>query len=369
MNPSKLPRYCSSCGALLALESRFCNQCGAPIEAIPPTQKAEVPSPAYQAPVPPAYTPAPPAYVVEPPRQEPKKPNRLPLILAIVFGGLACCCVCVVLARLGYNYLVDLDDEPTPLAEQATETPAPAPATAYPTEPPAPPSPTTPPGREASYSNVRFYYDPLIAQDVLAETVPGSNYADAPEFDLYPDHIHFTLIGYPLYQESIHNATISVYPADTYAAMNPSAAQVITDLKNLLATRPQSPPGDILPFLPIWNAAQLMQANMRYLDFQTGSGVRFVTQFGQDVYPIHNGGIFYTFQGLNSDGAYYISTILPVQNAVLPDPDTVVMDEAFYNNFKTYVEEMEILLSAQPDASFTPDLSLLDAMIQSISVR
>jgi hypothetical protein len=124
-----------------------------------------------------------------------------------------------------------------------------------------------------------------------------------------------------------------------------------------------------LPFLPIWNAAQIMQAHMRYIDFQNGSGVRYLAQYGQAAWPINNKDIFYTFQGLTHDGQTYISAIFPVSNPILPEAESVVVDDAFYNNFESYVQDIETQLDAQPDSSFTPSLSLLDQLIHTLVIH
>jgi hypothetical protein len=340
MNPNEATQYCTNCNAPVSPGARFCQQCGAPQGGTPAARR---------------------------------KPGRTLLILAALGIGLACCCVLVALIWGYFTFIASGEAEPTPLAGQASETPpselvvtvAPLPTEPEPTLAP----PTLAPGNEVSYGNVQFYYDPALAREVIPETVPESNYADAPPFDLHPEHIRFRFEGYPLFPNAFHMPQVLVYPAPEYAALNPSAAEEIASLQELLAQKPGTPPAGQLPFLPIFNAAQFIQANMRYLNFQNGSGLRFVTQFGQAAYPINSQATFYTFQGLTADGLYYVAAILPVSNPILPEESSVIVDDDFYENFDTYIQEIEILLSAQPDSSFTPSLALLDAMMESLSVR
>lgn len=43
-----------------------------------------------------------------------------------------------------------------------------------------------------------------------------------------------------------------------------------------------------------------------------GGGIRYLTQFGQAAGLITNPELFYTFQGLTDDGAYYVAAVFPV---------------------------------------------------------
>jgi hypothetical protein len=249
----------------------------------------------------------------------------------------------------------------------------PATATAQPTSEPAPsqpPSPTPVQLPSIEYNGVSFSYDPSLASQVLPENVPAVDYAEAPEWDLAPEHLSFQFVGYPLFPDAIHEPRIRVFPAQEYAALSPQAGQVIADLQTLLAQKPATlAPDQTLPFLPIWNAGQVLQANVAYLDFQNGNGVRFLSHYAQDVYPVSSRSLFYTFQGLTSDGRFYVSAVMPVSNAILPDENSVVVDQAFADNFSNYIAGLEQELSAAPASSFIPGLTLLDEMIASLLAK
>jgi hypothetical protein len=79
--------------------------------------------------------------------------------------------------------------------------------------------------------------------------------------------------------------------------------------------------------------------------------------------------MFYTFQGLTKDGAYYVALILPASNPALPPPESVPQDQAFYDNFTSYILETEQMLDSLGAGSYTPDLELLDEMVESIQVK
>jgi hypothetical protein len=115
----------------------------------------------------------------------------------------------------------------------------------------------------------------------------------------------------------------------------------------------------------------MMPPQVSYLDFQNGTGVRFLTQMGQAYYPINNRDLFYTFQGMTHDGKYYVAAILPVSHPSLPaDGSEIPGDDfnTFADNFETYAAEVAAQLDAEAADSFAPSIVLLDEMMQSLKV-
>ncbi|HEX9387675.1 MAG TPA: hypothetical protein VF918_15235, partial [Anaerolineales bacterium] len=55
------------------------------------------------------------------------------------------------------------------------------------------------------------------------------------------------------------------------------------------------------------------------ISFQNGQGVRFLTEYAQYAASANNHDLFYHFQGLTRDGAYYIIAILPITVPVLAE--------------------------------------------------
>ncbi|MDH5506537.1 MAG: hypothetical protein OEZ02_04890, partial [Anaerolineae bacterium] len=192
-----------------------------------------------------------------------------------------------------------VEDSPQPPAEaQATDVP--------PTDAP-----------DISYEGVSFSYDEAIAQFVNVETIAAVTDGEGPSWAVAPEHYRFSFVDYAL-ADRFHEARILIYPTAEFEAANPQAANVVAALKAVLQSKPTST-AENLPFLPIWNAGALIQTNLGYVDFPGGSGVRYLTQHGQAYWPINNHDLFYTFQGLTSDGQYYIAAILPVSNPVLQE--------------------------------------------------
>ncbi len=257
---------------------------------------------------------------------------------------------------------------PTTAALPPTEAPTLAPTlepTLAPTQAPALP--------KAVFDGISFSYPQSLASNVSFEVVPASPATqDGPTWDVYPQYTQFKFNGY-LLSNTFHEAAIFIYPTADYAAMQPYVAEVISRLAQVLVSQPTSFPGnESLPFLPMFNAAQMSQSNVRYFRFANGSGVRFLTQYGQAIYPINNNSLFYTYQGLTDDGKYYVSAVLPVNNPALPNTVEEGIPngdwESFSNHYMDYLEATEPWMDSLTDDSFTPNLADLDAMLASLSV-
>lgn len=219
------------------------------------------------------------------------------------------------------------------------------------------------------YEGISFSYDDAIASGVNASTVPAADPESVVEWDMYPTHYLFSFTGYTV-AAPFHEPRIIVYPVAEYEATNEAARDIAADLRQLLADRPAAP--DTIPALPIWNAAQFMVTQVSYLEFQSGTGVRFITQYGQGASPVNNQDAFYSFQGLTGDGVYYVVAILPVSH---PSFAADAMDvpggdwNAFADDFMNYIAGMEQQIDALDGGGFAPSLLLLDEMIRSLRVE
>lgn len=206
-----------------------------------------------------------------------------------------------------------------------------------------------------------------VAQDQTVETVeavPAS--ADGPWWDPMPQYRRVTLQGYPV-TARLMKPQIFIYPVADLARFNEGAGRIATDLQSLLQAQKTVDP---MPFLPLFNAQQLIHAQAKYLDFKSGKGVRFLTQIDQGPLPINNYELIYTFQGLTSDGQYYIAAVLPVTYPELPATAQVSTQQVGeLNDFPAYLTKTVAWLDQQPGSSFTPDLAKLDALIQSLEVK
>jgi hypothetical protein len=239
-------------------------------------------------------------------------------------------------------------------------------------EPTATSEPTTTPAPDVSYEGVSFSYDPSLADDVTAQTIPAVDEMEGGPTGPVPQHLQFTFEGYPLegYPLPDNPATLVVYPVADFEAVNEIGADVIAAHREFMTNRPAQP--EDIPFLPLYNAAQIFTSNVQYLDFQNGTGVRFVTTYAQAFISIDNRVIFYTYQGMTADGAYYVALKASVTCTALPDEEPMPEGadfDAWAETYRDYIQERVQQLNAQPPSGFTPDLSVLDALVQSIQVQ
>ena len=245
----------------------------------------------------------------------------------------------------------------------------------------APPPTVAPPTQSnatnISYNNVSFLLSHDLATNALAGSVPAvAPTTDGPGWDVAPEYIKFKLDNYAQFSGS-HEAQILVYPAAEYASVNESAARGLDQLRAIL-NGSAAPTADNLPAIPYFNAGQVFAAQIQTLQFRNGSGVRFLTEYAQYVATANNADLFYEFQGLTTDGKYYIIAILPISHPLLaydanPDinvptggiPFPGVQDQNTITNYYTSV--VGLLNSAAPN-SYSPTLTNLDALVQSITV-
>ena len=237
--------------------------------------------------------------------------------------------------------------EPAPPEQQNAQQPEPQPA--------AP---------DVFFDGVSLSYDDSLGRDVSTRVEP-SDLVEDPYWGT-PEHIEFEFVGYPV-ENDYHRPQVFVFPVDAYRAANENVDDKIDRLQSLLQSRPANPDRGI-PLLPAYNAGELGWAKVAYFDFQNGSGVRFVTQLGQAEWPFYNGATFYTYQGLTSDGRYYVSVIMPLTHPSLNEYDNYQAPDNFFEIAGALLDNQVADLNSQPDESYFPNIAVLDAMVQSLNV-
>ena len=240
------------------------------------------------------------------------------------------------------------------------------------------------PLNRVEYGGIRFSYPSDLAESVWPEIIPAvPPTLDRPWWEVDPEHFSFTFASLSG-PDAIYRIwgpwrmqlppQILIYPI-AGVETNEDTRREVEALRALLEKKPKRPVNEIA-FLPRMNISQLIRAQVHYLDFQNGRGVRFITHFTPEN-PITNQGLFYTFQGLTDDGTNYISTTFPISTAVLPD-DMPIGSEAFsefekkvknYEDWVNYLNETAEMLDRLPSHQFEPDLALLDQIIQSLEVK
>jgi hypothetical protein len=234
-----------------------------------------------------------------------------------------------------------------------------------------------------SFQGVVASYGPLslVLPPGLASGGTGSQFSrvdgqEAAWWQLTPGHTQLILDDYYL-QDKFRQAAIYIYPAHEYAVLQTVAAENIQKLQTI-----QDAPGvpireEQLPVIPFYNEIPIFTSNIQVIPFQNGQGVRSLTQYGQSAAPANNNELFYQFQGLTSDGAYYVVAILPITAPGLgesSDPASAnTINGVAYptmgnpnTDWKGYYAAVTGLLNATPPKAFAPTLAQLDLLIQSV---
>ena len=236
-------------------------------------------------------------------------------------------------------------------------------------------------GVPVNYKNVSFSIPTGLATDAAPATVPLTTEQTGGPWDVAPEHTEFRLDNYYVAVKPFGVCQIDVYPADDYSSQYPGANISIQRLKGILGNPSATMTNETLPQVPYFNAASMFVAQVKRLHFANGDGIRMVTQYAQGFGPVSNDQTFYHFEGLTSDGKYYIVAVLPVQAPFLqngsnpnagapsggvpfPGMDNIGTPEVYGN----YVAAVAAKLDATPADQFSPSLEKLDALVQSLKV-
>src|SRR5215212_5847865 len=235
------------------------------------------------------------------------------------------------------------------------------------------------PTTDVLFEGIHFSYPSDMVESVWPEIVAGVHPTPGgAEWEGDPTHysLTFASLSVPAAFQRTWGTwlqlppQIRIYPVANMES-NEFIRARIEGLRQLLETKPNSPTNEI-PVLPWINAAQVFRVQVRYLDFQNGRGVRFITQYRQDPGPVTDEEIFYTFQGLTDDGANYVVASFPLSTAILPDTldfESQEFREFEKKNYQEYLTEQVATLEALPSKEFEPDLAILDQIVASLEVQ
>lgn len=236
-------------------------------------------------------------------------------------------------------------------------------------EPTEQPSPTPEP--DFRYEHLSLNYHPSLASCLWGETIPENLPDDQYAYDFAEaQHIRVNFDDF-IIGEHFHTPVIRVYDAACYQEISDHSVENMSLLATLLAARPENP--EFLPFLPLVPTAKFYIAQMEYIGFEGGSGVRYLCQMGQAMWPVNNMNLFYTFQGMTNDGQYYVSAMLPVNHAELSyDGSEAGTDWEPYYSEEAWNEYHALVVSdlnGYPPESYQPSLLLYDDMFQSVRIN
>lgn len=232
------------------------------------------------------------------------------------------------------------------------------------------PKAQTGPNKTAEYGAFAFSYDPTLVAEVTMEPVPDRVSGNASTPDIY-EHFEFRLI---------ENGTDGVFGSIAFYSLatdKPFFKVAEGELKKLIFLTTQHPDlagvselllestlRDLNDDPKVVVAAELPKTpspwpegsgypahHAAYLDAENGTirGLRYLTHDEQEL------NLYYVFQGLSSDGNYWIDARFAVRlppTGLTPDP----MGEVYYAN-------------SAADAEFIPSLTNIDVILATLTTR
>lgn len=241
---------------------------------------------------------------------------------------------------------------------------------------PTPTSQTGASGNLVYFHNVSFVIPEGLAIATSNEVVPAADESSGGPWGVAPEYIEFVLVDYSP-RDDFRPPVIRIYPAQEYAAVNSWAQSSIAKLQAILASPSMPLTNENLPTIPFNGAAaQQYAAQAKLIAFQNGNGVGMTSQYAQFPGPILKDGSYYHYEGLTSDGKYLVAIMLPVTlplqaTAENPSADGVIYpsDISDVNALKAYFQGVTDLLNAANPDSFQPNLTQIEALIQSIHIQ
>jgi hypothetical protein len=221
------------------------------------------------------------------------------------------------------------------------------------------------------YNGITFQYNSTLSGSWFVEIVPARPAGPSVQpFEVAPSYYNFTFPAQP-------NAYLRVYPTANFAPMASFGAPYTTaqqTLTTLLAQRQPINAGALsgvtytaarLPFLPLLNTPQVFTTRPGYLAFNGGDGVRYLTYFAPQPQAMLEGQLWYTYQGITSDGRYYVAAVFPLTTGVLPATQPPSFNVGTY---PAYLNEQILQFNTRDAGGFAPSVNTLDALMSSIRI-
>ncbi len=221
-----------------------------------------------------------------------------------------------------------------------------------------------------------------LAEAFSWQVYPASPIPPGPGGQGFPPHILLTFDG-ATPEEVVPSGGpwMYIFPKQAYinlyeASGSTIVAEQVARLEQLIdsAEGRQELPASPMPLLPPPNSFMDRWVQFQDLNFQVGEGVRYVSDspFRQDLGAWTNNTTGYYYQGLTSDGVFYVSFFWPVATEALPNtaeevPEDVETQAQNPDTNAAYQQETKDILNALSAGDWNPDLSQLDALVASLT--
>ncbi len=222
-----------------------------------------------------------------------------------------------------------------------------------------------------TYDAISFTYNGALGDTVTAQTIYDVKASDADPFTDYPQHVQF-VFGTITANNQYNYPMLSVYKLKDIRTRSTENQKHVDAIQKLLTTQPDLTTFSQTALYPPENAGLVFHAQNRSVPFQSGSAIRFIAHFAQDVSPITGDQLSYRFIGLSTDGIYYLVAQIPITTAMLDGNDKLMPDLSAANAdtlYSTYVAQTTHKLDVAASADFAPNLDDLDTLFKSISIK
>jgi uncharacterized protein YgiM (DUF1202 family) len=217
---------------------------------------------------------------------------------------------------------------------------------------------------EVTFGGVTFTLDSRVAESATGQLIPPSdpNNTSLPFWQQTPMFINFALDG--VFDNPGTMGEIAVYPAQPLGDVQQSTA--IEDLRRILDSRQPNPTPAALPIV---NAERVFVSQKKYIDFEGGTGLRFVVYFSQSADPLTSGSLWYVYQGLTRQGEHYVQFYLPLVTTLFPATIDDDFDfNAFISDYDQYLKDAQQTVDEGSPDDFAPTLLTLDNMVASLKI-
>lgn len=136
-----------------------------------------------------------------------------------------------------------------------------------------------------------------------------------------------------------------------------------------------------IPYLPFYDASEMFVARAKNVSFRNGNGVFFLTQFTQDSGNlVNNDELSLMYQGISTDGKYYVLADFPITVSFLPNRDANEFecykvprtDKDFKNGekkYRQYLAKMTARLENLSPDEFEPSLRYFEEIISTLKIE
>lgn len=211
-------------------------------------------------------------------------------------------------------------------------------------------------------SNVNIWH---YAGDPVEGAAPGFTDAASTTFNLYdaapaPESLLDGRGGLRLY------AVSDLAQYDFMQVVVDQLQSLVTDQPDLAAYESTSDSSSALPYLPVPTHGQMIKAHAEYVETEQVRGISYIvnspTMAAAEYFV--SSSFWFVFQGISTDGQYYVSAVFPLTTTVFPE---IPPNADLPANWDAYVAQSTTNLNEAPAADFTPSLDQYYQLIESIS--